>query len=298
MQQREVVGWIESPRWIDTAAESIQQAVRRIFDALGTARGGWKNALHGTWLGHPLHPVLTDVPLGAWTATVVLDAIDEANPSPGVALASDVTVAVGLVGAAGAAVTGTTDWLETDARPRRIGLAHAALNAGATLLFAGSLVMRVHGNRAAGCALAATGYLVSAAAAYLGGELVFREQIGVDHTAGLPLPDEFVPVLDERDLGEGRLERVRYQDTPILLARHGGRISALVERCAHLGGPLAEGKIEGDAVVCPWHASQFQLDTGDVVDGPSVFSQPRLEVRTRDGRIEVRRARPAALQAH
>ena len=125
----------------------------------------------------------------------------------------------------------------------RIGLAHAALNVGATLLFAGSFVLRLQGNRAAGRALAATGYLVSAAAAYLGGELVYREQLGVDHTAGLELPDDFAPVLAETNLAEGRLERVRYRDTPILLVRSGERISALVERCAHQGGPLAEGKL-------------------------------------------------------
>jgi len=287
----DVMVWIESQRWIDTAGEALQRGVRQVFDALGPARRTLKNALHGTWLGHPVHPVLTDVPLGAWTATVVLDALEETRPRSGLAQASDVALAVGLAGAAGAAVTGLADWSETDGRPRKVGMVHAALNVSATLLFAGSLVCRRQGNREVGRALALTGYLVSVAAAYLGGELVFRDQIGVDHSAGAELPEEFTAILADTELGEGHMARARYRDTPILLARRDGRVSALLERCSHMGGPLAEGKLERGTVVCPWHGSRFELDTGAVLDGPSPFPQPCLEVRTRDGQIEVRKAR-------
>ncbi len=291
MDRTGLIHWLDSKEWLDTTAQAVQQTVGRVFDALGPAGPQVKNALNGTWLGHPLHPALTDIPLGAWTATVMLDAVAERTGSAGVARASDAALELGLVGAVGAAVTGAADWKDTDARPRRVGLAHAALNVGATLLFGGSLVCRATGNRAAGRGLAAMGYLVAAAAAYLGGELVYQELIGINHTSGLELPEDFTAVLADADLAEGRLTRALYKDTPLLLVRQGGRISALVERCAHLGGPLADGKLEGDTVACPWHGSRFHLSSGAVIDGPSAFPQPCLEVRTRDGQIEVRASR-------
>src|SRR5262245_20307127 len=290
MDRTGLIPWLDSSEWLNTTAQTVQDNVRNVFDALGPAGRQVKNALHGTWLGHPLHPVLTDIPLGAWTATVMLDAVAERTGSAGIARASDATLGLGLVGAVGAAMTGAADWKDTDARPRRIGLTHAALNVGATLLFGGSLICRATGNRAAGRALATTGYLVAAAAAYLGGELVYQEQIGVNHSAGLELPKDFTAVFGDANLAEGRLTRAHYKDTPIMLVRQNGRIRALVERCAHLGGPLADGKLEGDTVACPWHGSRFNVASGAVIDVPSAFPQPCLEVRTRDGQIEIRAA--------
>jgi nitrite reductase/ring-hydroxylating ferredoxin subunit len=162
---------------------------------------------------------------------------------------------------------------------------------GATLLFAASLLCRGRGRRGAGRGLAITGYLATIAAAYLGGELAYHEQIGVDHSSGRALPEKFTPLLADSDLPEGKLKRVLYKETPLLLVRRGERVYALAETCAHLGGPLSEGKLEGDTVVCPWHASRFALRSGEVVDGPSAFPQPCLETRVRNGRIEVRTAR-------
>ena len=155
MEPRGLTPWLDRQRWLETTADALQPAVRRAFDALGPARRQVKNFLHGTWLGHPLHPVLTDIPLGAWTATVLLDTLRDRPDRPGVARAADVSLALGLAGAVGAAATGLTDWSDTDARPRRIGVAHAALNGGATLLFAASLLCRGRANREIGRGLAA-----------------------------------------------------------------------------------------------------------------------------------------------
>ena len=130
------------------------------------------------------------------------------------------------------------------------------------------------------------------AAAYLGGELAFHEQVGMDHSAGHALQEEFTRVLAKSDLPAGEMKRVHYHDTPLLLVKRDARVCALVETCTHLGGPLAEGSLEGDTVVCPWHSSRFALESGAVVDGPSAFAQPFLEVRIRDGQIEVRAHRP------
>jgi nitrite reductase/ring-hydroxylating ferredoxin subunit/uncharacterized membrane protein len=291
MALRDVTTWIDEQGWLERTANAVQPAVRTFFDALGPARREVKNFLHGTWLGHPLHPVLTDIPLGAWTATLLLDVLEETSGLPAIGRAADASLALGLAGALGAAATGLTDWSETDGRPRRVGMAHAVLNVGATILFAGSLLSRRRGDRAAGRGLALTGYLATIAAAYLGGELVYHDQIGVDHSTGGQLPEKFTAVLADKDLPAGKLTRVRFKETPILLVRRGARVFALAETCAHLGGPLAEGKLKGNTVVCPWHASRFELESGAVVEGPSAFPQPCLEVRVRQGQIEVRTTR-------
>jgi nitrite reductase/ring-hydroxylating ferredoxin subunit/uncharacterized membrane protein len=284
--------------WLDGIADVVQPAVRGFFDALGPARRSVKNFLHGTWLGHPLHPVITDLPIGAWTTTLLLDALDSGDDGrdrggrAGLRRAADASLALGLAGAIGSAVTGLTDWSETDSRPRRVGVAHALLNSSATLLFAASLVSRRRGRRSAGRSLAVTGYLAACAAGYLGGELVSHEQIGVDHSSGRATPERFTSVLPDKDLSDNQPKKVLFKDTPLLLVRRGDEIYALADTCAHLGGPLSEGKLDGSCVVCPWHGSTFELATGEVVNGPSAFPQPCLETRVHNGEIQVRAKRP------
>lgn len=294
MDLRDIYDAIGEQGWLDRIADGLQPAVGGFFDGLGPARRRIKNFLHGTWLGHPLHPVLTDIPIGAWTATLLLDALDGGRDRRGLRRAADASLALGLAGAVGSALTGLTDWAETDARPRRIGVAHALLNSGATLLFAASLLSRGRRGRSTGRRLALAGYALAVTAGYLGGELVSHEQIGVDHSSGRELPEKFTAVLPDDELAQRELKRVLFKDTPLLLVRLGDRIHALAETCAHLGGPLSEGKLEGDCVVCPWHASTFELESGAVVAGPSAFPQPCLETRVRGGKIEVRTRRPGA----
>jgi nitrite reductase/ring-hydroxylating ferredoxin subunit/uncharacterized membrane protein len=286
--------YVASSKPLDAIADAVQPAVRSAFDGLGPAGHPVRNALHGAFLGHPLHPVLTDIPIGAWSATVLLDAMDCDGGSrrTGVGRAADATLLLGLAGAVGSAVTGLADWSETDGRPRRAGVAHAILNVTATLLFGASWLARRGGNRSSGKGLALAGYLTAAAAGYIGGELVSHEQIGVDHSSGKEYPEDFVDALAESELNEGEMKRVDPggKNAPILLVRKDGEIYALADTCAHLGGPLSEGKLDGRCVVCPWHASTFDLATGDVVRGPSAFPQPRMEVRVRAGKIQVKRA--------
>jgi nitrite reductase/ring-hydroxylating ferredoxin subunit len=194
------------------------------------------------------------------------------------------------VGAAGAAVTGITDWSETDGRARRIGLSHGLLNLTGVMLFATSLALRRSGMKTAGRAVSLLGYAVAAGAAYLGGSLVYSEQIGVDHTKGAESPRDFVPILAEWELADNQPRRVEANGYRVLLVRHAGEIRAIAETCSHLGGPLAEGTLEGDTVRCPWHGSCFSLEDGSVIDGPATHPQPRFETRVRNGQIEVRAA--------
>jgi nitrite reductase/ring-hydroxylating ferredoxin subunit/uncharacterized membrane protein len=283
-----VVGKIEQQEWLKPAEEGLQNFVHKAF----RFRGGRqvKNFLHGTWVGHPLHVILTDIPIGAWTVAIAFDAIDSMSARRQYSLAADTAVAFGLAGAVGAAVTGLTDWQDIDPPARRIGLVHGLLNVASVALFGSSLLMRRRGSRTTGRGLAALGYAVSVAAARLGGNLVYGHRIGVDHTASVNLPGEFTPVLSESDLKDEGPVRAEHNGTPILLVRRGSQIYALAETCSHLGGPLSEGKLDGDIIQCPWHGSRFSIRDGHVVDGPAVHPQPCLEARIRSGQVEVRKS--------
>jgi nitrite reductase/ring-hydroxylating ferredoxin subunit len=221
----------------------------------------------------------------------VFDALDVISGHDIFSSSADAAIGVGILGAIGSAMTGLTDWRHTEGRARRVGLTHGLLNVGALALYTTSLILRRRQARRVGRGTAMLGYLVANAAAYLGGHLISGEQIGVDHTAAQRPPREFVPVLREAELPENELRRVTAGGVPVLLLRRGPRIYALAETCSHLGGPLAEGKIDDHSVICPWHGSRFALENGRVLDGPSSFSQPCFETRVQRGEIEVRAAR-------
>ncbi len=249
-----------------------------------------RNFLNGTWLGEPLHVVLKDVPAGAWTVAMAFDALDLAYERREFALACETSIGIGLLGATGAAVAGMTDWSDVDPPARRLGLVHGLLNLSSAALFATSLYLRKRKSREWGRVVGLLGYAVMGYAAHLGGKLVYEHRVGVDRTAGQEFPETFAAVLPEAELAEDRLTRAMYRGTPILLVRRGDRLFAMAETCSHFSGPLSEGKLEGDTVVCPKHFSRFALEDGRVIDGPAVHPQPCLEVRTRNGQVEVRRA--------
>jgi nitrite reductase/ring-hydroxylating ferredoxin subunit/uncharacterized membrane protein len=248
-----------------------------------------RNFLNGTWLGEPLHAVLTDVPVGAWTVAMVFDALDLVWDRREFKRACETSIGIGLLGAAGAAATGMTDWSDVNGPARRLGFIHGVLNLSGAALFATSLFLRKKKSRGIGRIVSALGYAVMSYAAHLGGKLVYENRVGVDRTDGQVFPEQFAAVLPETSLMDGKLTRAIYQGTPILLVRRGDRLFAMAETCSHFSGPLSEGKLEGDTVVCPYHFSRFALEDGRVIDGPAVHPQPRLEVRIRDGQIEVRR---------
>jgi nitrite reductase/ring-hydroxylating ferredoxin subunit/uncharacterized membrane protein len=281
-----VVARLAAQPGLDEIAKPLSEAVLAAYRNAGSVGSALKNALHGVWLHHPLHPVLTDIPIGAWTTTLALDAKAAASGDASYRRAADFTLAVGLAGAAGSAVTGLTDWAETDGRAKRIGLLHGLLNVTATALMVTAYVLRKREERRAGevCTLAGIG--VAIGAAYLGGDLVFGERIGVTH-AVTDEPNDFTPVLASDALADGTMQRVKSNDTDLLLVRQHGKVCALVHACAHLGGPLSEGELKDGSVVCPWHGSEFRLADGSVVNGPSTHPQPYFAVRERAGQIEV-----------
>jgi len=221
---------------------------------------------------------------------MLFDAIDAVSDRRDFRIATEGALAIGIAGALAAAAAGLTDWQDTDPPARRMGLTHGLLNVGGVALFVGSLVARKRKSTSWGRTLSALGYALATFAARLGGNLVYEQRVGVDHTAGQSFPDDFVPVLAESELPEGCLQRVEYKSTPILVTRREHRIYALAETCSHMGGPLSEGQLVESSVKCPWHGSRFAPEDGRVLDGPAVHPQPCLKARVRNGQIEVAKA--------
>jgi nitrite reductase/ring-hydroxylating ferredoxin subunit/uncharacterized membrane protein len=288
---------INEQKWLKPVETALDATAEVTLNQKNPVAQQVRNVLHGTWLGHPLHPVITDVPIGAWSASTALDLYELSTGDETFSPGADAAVAIGLIGAAGAAVAGLNDWQFANSgdpgignKPKRIGALHAVLNITATLCYLGSWFQRRNGQRREGIITGLAGFCLTMAGAYLGGHLVFKERIGVDH-APQELPTKFVPVMDEDDLPEGKLKKAKVSDVPIVMVRRAGRIFALADTCAHMGGPLSEGKLEGLCIRCPWHGSLFSFEDGSAIEGPTAFPQPCFETRVRAGKIEVRERR-------
>jgi nitrite reductase/ring-hydroxylating ferredoxin subunit/uncharacterized membrane protein len=283
---------IAQQTWLEPVAETVGKAVAAAFSIGGASGRRVKDALNGVTFGHPLHPALTDIPIGAWSMAFVFDLMDAWSPNAASRTAASVCINAGLIGAAGAAITGLADWSDTGGGSRRLGFVHGALNIVATSLYAASAIARRRRpNEPAGRGAAYLAYLVASFSAYLGGDLVYARRIGVDHaTSDAELPDGFTPALAESELPDGAVRKVMIGEVPVLLVRRGGVVYALAEHCAHQGGPLSEGTFDECSVTCPWHGSRFALDDGAVLNGPSAFPQPRFEVRISAERIEIRQS--------
>jgi nitrite reductase/ring-hydroxylating ferredoxin subunit/uncharacterized membrane protein len=283
--------FIDRQRWLEPVADFLQEVVGGAYKVLGNPGRSLKTFMHGTWLGHPLHPVITDIPLGAWTLAVLFDIIYLFKGTHGWVSAADVSIVVGLLGALGAAVTGYTDWHETVDRERRVGVAHGLLNTVVIVIYLASLSIRLSGSgRGLAIVLALVGYALVLTAAFLGGELVFSIGTGVNHHAWQEVPTKFTRVMLEGQLTDNMLVKAMAGDTPILLFKKGNTVCAISETCSHAGGPLSEGELDGNLVQCPWHASRFDVCTGQVRGGPATISQVRYETRIQNGQIEVRRS--------
>jgi nitrite reductase/ring-hydroxylating ferredoxin subunit/uncharacterized membrane protein len=280
---------VEALPFLEEIGEAVQPEVQKAVNAGGTTV---RNVLDGVWLEAPLHPAMTDVPIGSWTAALVFDGLDLATGKKPVRHAADLSLVFGTLGALGAAVTGLSDWRYLSGGSRRMGVAHGLLNTIGLLLSIISLVQRATGRRNAGRLTFLTGYSISGMAAHLGGELSYHYGLRVDRNifqeAG---PDEFVAVLGENELAQGELRRVEVEGVGVLMSRSlGGGVCAIAATCNHFSGPLEQGEREGDTVVCPLHGSRFDLCSGQVIDGPAVFPQSRYETRLREGKIEVKAA--------
>ena len=267
--------------WLDKPSSALHKVLDPVLGANGPA--SVKDALYGTWLGHPLHPVMTDIPIGFWTSSLVLDAV-------GLDRGADLTLKLGTIGAVGTAASGFAQWhdLQEMEMPRRIGALHGALNLAATACYGMSWLLRNRDARSAGVAFSGAGLMLATAGGMLGGDLAYRLGIGVSRVAFEEPSSKWRDASLLDDLEEGTLKRVDVEGQPVVLLRDGDQVLAASATCTHVGGPLDEGELEGTCVTCPWHGSVFDLRDGHVVHGPATSSLHAYETRIENGQVQVR----------
>ena len=283
------------PRPVDVAerierAPALDGAVRSLSDGVVRAlpAGPRADTLHGVPFGQPAHPALVRLPLGCWTSAALLDLF------PGTERAASTLIAAGIASSLPATATGLADWSALHRHQQRVGLVHAASGACAATLFSASLIARVTGFVKVGKALSAGGLTAVTVGGYLGGHLALRLGAGashaepIGHLAGLGWHD----VCRIYDLPDGRPVRRQLGYLSLFVLRRGADVSVLSDHCAHLGGPLHQGRVvnaegegdpDGDCVTCPWHGSTFRVSDGSVVHGPATARQPSFRCRVGEG---------------
>ncbi len=280
------------PPFVERLSDGLQDAIKVVIGSNRKPPRRFKSFLNGTWFGHPLHPVITDVPITAWLLTAVFDIIWLIAHTTWAADGGFVAVIVGLLGALGSIATGLTDWSDTYGAERSIGLNHALFNASATILYLVSFILRILAGPGDGIAAAILGFVGLVCvmyAGYLGGEMVFTKGTGVNHTAWEAAGEDYEAVVPVESVEEGKLYRVVASGVPVVVLRQGKQFCAISATCPHAGGPLDEGALTGDVVECPWHGSRFHLCDGHVLTGPATVNAPRYDVRVRNGQVEVKR---------
>jgi nitrite reductase/ring-hydroxylating ferredoxin subunit/uncharacterized membrane protein len=288
----DLVTWLDRLNWLRTLSD-------RLTAVLGPVRERHQDnlaleVLHGgRWVGHPLHPALSDLPIGLWTGVLVLDMADGApEPRRGIDAAGMLSAA-GILAAGATALTGISDWSVSDDQDRRIGLLHGLLNTVALGLQGASLGTRISGHRSAARALGGASLMVTGAAGYLGGHLVFTKGVMVNRVAWSTGPRRWTRALQEADLPDDSPAAVEVEGRQVMLYRYRGRLYAIDNICSHAGALLSRGPVADLTVTCPLHGSRFALADGCVLRGPSSQPQPVLPTRIRNGWIEVRGSQPA-----
>ena len=259
------------------------------YGALGTPGKYLQDFLNGSWLGHPLHPVLTDVVVGGYTMLIILDLVslifgaDFRDPS---------LIILGLTTLAGLAtiLSGLTDFKDTGFDDERnVTTLHGYTNVISIVIYVIAFFVRLGGGETAGQILAIIGYVVISVGAYIGGHVVFKYGYMVNHNAFSKgrRAKEFTPIMAAVELAENTPTKAALGPTALVLVRRGDVVFAMKETCSHAGGPLAEGQLQGDAIVCPWHASHFRLSDGAVLHGPAHTRQVTYRARIQAGQVEV-----------
>jgi nitrite reductase/ring-hydroxylating ferredoxin subunit/uncharacterized membrane protein len=282
-----ITAGIGATHGLDAPAKALAKAA----DAV-TPPGPVTDVLSGKQLGHPVHPLLMVVPLGSFLCASVVDTVKGDTA----AKASERLLATGLVGAVPTVWAGLSDWRYTSGVERRVGLVHAVINSAALATYGASLVARRRGKVARGKLLALAGSALLGAGGSLGGHLSYAMGVGVDTNAFGELPTTWTSVIPESKVPAEAMLPADVDGTRVLLTRVDGEIKAVGNRCSHRGAPLNEGTRNGNCVKCPWHASVFDIKTGEVIDGPAVRPQPTFDVRVHEGMVEIRRSgQPASL---
>jgi nitrite reductase/ring-hydroxylating ferredoxin subunit/uncharacterized membrane protein len=263
-----------------------------VYKALGYPGRLFQDLMNGSFLGHSTHGLLTDAAVGAVTALLVLDAVAVlfGADGSGFETASLVVLGFGALSAWGAVLAGLTDHKDVDpGDARNMATLHGLTNIVATIGYTVAFFVRLAGGVGAGRWISLVAFLVLATGAFIGGHLVYKYGIMVNHNAfsGGRRAKEFTPVLPAADLPEGTPTKAALGPTNLVLVRRGDVVFALKATCTHAGGPLAEGSLDGDTITCPWHSSVFRLSDGAVRHGPAQTREIAYRARINEGQVEV-----------
>jgi nitrite reductase/ring-hydroxylating ferredoxin subunit/uncharacterized membrane protein len=267
---------------VDVAVAAVEQVAQAV-----PAQGLVKDALSGTWLGHALHPMLTDLPIGFWTSAFVFDLM----PGKKYDDAARTLIGLGVLSAIPTAVSGAADWNDTEGAARRVGAIHALVNTSALAMYVASWRARKRGRRLAGIGWALGGATLASAGGYLGGHLVDALGIGVDNTTFEDAVTDWTRCAEVSDLSARPTRCPLTANAAAILVRHGETALAVSATCPHRGAPLADGAVDGDTITCPWHGSRFSLVDGSVQAGPSPQPLRAYDVRVTNGEVEIRERR-------
>jgi len=277
-----VTGRLEEAERLDPAAERVGRLVTRLLPP-----GPVKDALHGRWLGHQLHPLLVALPIGMWSGATLLDLTAGRDGHR----AAQRLVGAGVLLVAPTAAAGWADWSELGAfqRPKRVGLVHAAANNLTAIVYAASWLARRRGDHARGRTLALLGATGLGVGGYLGGHLAYSQGVGVDRNADEQKePREWTDAATAADVPADGLLRIEVAGQQVVLADLSGQLHAMGATCSHYGAPLDQGSVEGECLVCPWHGSRFRLSDGSVARGPATAPQLSYDVRIHGDRVQLR----------
>lgn len=289
---------VERWPWLSALNDSVSGVVQPLYDRF---RGNLAvELLHGgRWAGHALHPALSDLPIGFWSGSLLLDMVgrdDPADDDRGWGPAATLSAA-GLAAAVVTATTGVADWTVSDGEDRRVGLFHGLLNGVAVILQSGSLAARLAGHRGQARGLSAAGMAVTAAAGFVGGHLVQGRGAMVNRVAAHTGPTRWVKAVAEDDLPDGEPKGVDVEGRKVLLYRDHATVYAIDDLCSHAGALLSRGPVVDCVVTCPLHESQFDVRDGHIVRGPAHHPQPALPARVRNGWVEIRGSQPVKRRA-
>lgn len=271
-----IVGGIERAEGIDKVAAPAAAFEKK----LGQALPWWKNLVSGTFLGHPLHPMLVALPIGSWSVAALFDFVGD---RPG----AQRLIGAGLLTAVPTMAAGGSDWAYTNGAESRVGFVHAAANSLAVAAYGLSWWERRRGHWRRGVGWSVLGATTLTAGGWLGGHLSYALGVGVDTTAFQHSGQEWTATVTADAVRAGELTAADVNGVPVVLTRtDDGRIVVLADRCTHRGAPLHEGKIVDGCLVCPWHETEFALD-GTVLRGPATRPQLAYDVLERDGQVLV-----------
>jgi nitrite reductase/ring-hydroxylating ferredoxin subunit/uncharacterized membrane protein len=287
MLNRYVERAIERIPYLQEVSDMFSGSLSKAIDRGGEPGRHVADVLHGKWLGHPLHPILTDFTIGAWGIGAACDIVALATGDKRARKMGNDLAKIGVAAAVPTMLTGLADYARIQKPAKKTATLHAIINDINLGIYILSIRERSRGNYRAGAALSLFGMGFVTAASWLGGHLVYGHKVGVDHS-DVDGPEEWTPTIASLDLPVGKPTRVEVDGNEVLLFRTEGGVYAIAARCNHAGGPLEEGDVEGCQVRCPWHDSVFDLRDGRVIHGPAPRPQPVYAVRERHAKLEVR----------